>query len=161
MNTRGVFFCIGMLFALIIVAIFSTWVDPIIRRLLGVKTVKQTAMFERRKILAEIPTLLFKNLRLRQNRLHEEGDEDIDCCPVCLSDFEDLMLVRATKCGHVFCAECLEAVVGRHKRPRTSSCPLCRAPLDSQNKQPGSNKSLSRVSGRVSPDAEASPQTAP
>ena len=45
-------------------------------------------------------------------------------CPICWDTMAD---VRATRCGHVFCAGCIKYAL-HHKK----ECPSCRAPVGSQ-----------------------------
>lgn len=68
----------------------------------------------------------------------DSKDEQDDCggasmlsklCPICLSDMEDATALK--RCGHGGCRECfLRMLEAAHGRP--SSCPVCRAPVESR-----------------------------
>lgn len=46
-------------------------------------------------------------------------------CPICLGDFDCADELSVTRCGHIFCSECLEATVRGN-----AHCPTCRVALD-------------------------------
>merc|ERR1712137_145636 len=47
----------------------------------------------------------------------------VDECPICLGDIQEPL---ASQCGHVYCNECLMALIA-HKNGNPVPCPLCRA----------------------------------
>ena len=59
-------------------------------------------------------------------------------CPVCLDSFSEVKAtgrqVMATMCGHVFCEECLQAVLGASADSR--KCPTCRKKLSARTVHP-------------------------
>lgn len=48
-----------------------------------------------------------------------------ETCSICFDEFVHVKYRRKTKCGHVFCSECLREWF--HKKP---SCPLCMTALN-------------------------------
>ena len=46
-------------------------------------------------------------------------------CELCLAEYND---PRALPCLHVYCRECLDALVARSQDPKMVSCPVCRKP---------------------------------
>ena len=49
-------------------------------------------------------------------------------CTICLDDLTDIAL---TRCGHIFCRECMSGFIKAN--PHNLICPLCRGKLDSKN----------------------------
>ena len=45
----------------------------------------------------------------------------LDQCPICLSEYKH---PQTTKCGHIFCRECIEQSL-----KYSSFCPTCKTPL--------------------------------
>ncbi|KAH8987382.1 hypothetical protein EDB86DRAFT_3210754 [Lactarius hatsudake] len=60
------------------------------------------------------------------NSSHEEGHIT---CPICLSP---PTAPRMTKCGHVFCFQCILHYLGTSENPKWARCPIC---LDSVNEK--------------------------
>ena len=91
----------------------------------------------------------------------DEESGGLDCA-VCLSVFEDSTIVRVTSCGHVFCADCLEAVIAKHAQPSQVACPLCRTALalepSSCTRGPGSDTTRSQS---TTESLDSSPSSAP
>jgi len=54
----------------------------------------------------------------------EESDHDDETCGICLDEIPEDD-VGVTKCGHIFCYECLKMVVGKYH-----NCPYCKGKLD-------------------------------
>uniref|UniRef100_A0A8C3D1F7 Uncharacterized protein n=1 Tax=Corvus moneduloides TaxID=1196302 RepID=A0A8C3D1F7_CORMO len=61
-------------------------------------------------------------------------------CPLCLDLFAQPVL---TACGHSFCGQCLEGVLG--DPPRRAACPQCRAAVEPGSLRP--NRSLGAMAG--------------
>jgi len=59
-------------------------------------------------------------------------------CPVCLDSFSEVKAagrqVMATTCGHVFCEECIQGVLGDNVTAR--KCPTCRKKLTARSVHP-------------------------
>jgi DNA repair protein RAD5 len=49
-----------------------------------------------------------------------------DSCPICMGDFEDVVV---TDCGHYYCKECIMNALNVSKK----NCPMCRQPLTMKN----------------------------
>jgi DNA repair protein RAD5 len=49
-----------------------------------------------------------------------------DSCPICMGDFEDVVV---TDCGHYYCKECIMNALNVSKK----MCPMCRQPLTMKN----------------------------
>ncbi|KAI8440048.1 hypothetical protein MSG28_001474 [Choristoneura fumiferana] len=74
-----------------------------------------------------------KDKKVRKSKiLHERTPDEpeekrakgvIGCCSICLEEFGSNPLV-ATRCGHIFCHECIKAALRRR-----SMCPYCRKKL--------------------------------
>ena len=56
--------------------------------------------------------------------LDSSEPKENECCPICLEDLKDMKYRRKTKCGHIFCSECLREWL--HKK---QVCPLCNVDL--------------------------------
>lgn len=57
-----------------------------------------------------------------------EETDDIASCSICLEDFTEEVIVRQTRCGHVFHSHCLTQWLERPAR----RCPLCQGDLGLQ-----------------------------
>ncbi|XP_044002263.1 uncharacterized protein LOC122848332 isoform X2 [Aphidius gifuensis] len=53
-----------------------------------------------------------------------EGETVVLSCPICFEELRPTRKPTSTKCGHVFCEECLNATFIAHKK-----CPKCNAPI--------------------------------
>ena len=53
---------------------------------------------------------------------HEKPDDEF-MCGLCLAEYTD---PRALPCLHVYCRECLDALMARSQDPKVVSCPVCR-----------------------------------
>ena len=58
-----------------------------------------------------------------------EGDEDLDKCTVCLTEFEIAEDVRRLPCMHLFHTSCVDQWLRTNKR-----CPICRVDIETQLK---------------------------
>ena len=90
----------------------------------------------------------------------EEGDDDVDECAICLSQFEPGEELRELPCAHSFHSRCIDewllgrtANGGAEDELRLASCPLCKAiPIGEHVINKASSSTSSRDSGtRVSP----------
>ena len=67
-----------------------------------------------------------------------EGASSSAHCPVCLDSFSEVKAagrqVMATTCGHVFCEECIQGVLGDIVTAR--KCPTCRKKLTARSVHP-------------------------
>ena len=50
-----------------------------------------------------------------------DGEEDVDKCTICLSEFDQEEDVRRLPCMHLFHVECVDQWLSQNKR-----CPICR-----------------------------------
>jgi len=66
----------------------------------------------------------FETISLLLQRV-QRGDEKAQECPICLGDYDKSEELSVTRCGHIFCAECLESSVAASR-----SCPTCRKALN-------------------------------
>lgn len=53
-----------------------------------------------------------------------DGETILLSCPICFEELRPTRKPTSTKCGHVFCEECLNATFVAHKK-----CPKCNAPI--------------------------------
>lgn len=101
----------------------------------------------------------------------QEGSDGLAQCPVCLFEFDDsLTRIAVMTCGHVFCCECMLAMIKKvdlTRRMETIACPSCRArsPVDEINfttTTPQAPRKKRRVDeGRSSPSPESGDVTEP
>jgi len=94
----------------------------------GLPTEEQLLESIRKAFLSQYPALPFRGL----TGTDSEDASDVKDCPVCLITFEAETTVRVTKCGHIFCASCLEIIAERSANPARITCPLCRTALGSE-----------------------------
>lgn len=57
----------------------------------------------------------------------EDEDNDAETCGICMSIIPEDD-IGVTKCGHIYCYECLKSVIIKYKR-----CPMCNNPLEIEN----------------------------
>ena len=60
---------------------------------------------------------------------HEQPDDEF-MCGLCLAEYND---PRALPCLHVYCRQCLDALMARSQNAQMVSCPVCRKPAHVPN----------------------------
>jgi hypothetical protein len=94
---------------------------------------------------------------VRDERFPPEQVKEGECCSICTVDFEANEAVKAcTGCNQRFHKDCLEEWLRR-----ATSCPLCRAVLDSPSIRVPGRSGAEHQAGGVEEDGEDFPPTAP
>lgn len=69
----------------------------------------------------------YKLVKRSSESNNETKESDDEKCPICLGDFEDEeMVIVLPRCSHIFHTLCIKEWM-----KRASSCPTCRAPMNS------------------------------
>jgi len=74
-------------------------------------------------ILESMPTMTHAEAKMKP------GVAQCEECALCLSSFLATTNVRVAKCGHIFCAECLQNQLTYTSGPARPQCSLCRRSL--------------------------------
>ncbi|XP_007903434.1 RING finger protein 4 isoform X1 [Callorhinchus milii] len=76
-----------------------------------------------------------KDLRSGQNVVYQRSSPGTISCPICLDNYTEIVqsgrLIVSTKCGHVFCSQCI-----RDSLKNAQTCPTCRVKLNSRQCHP-------------------------
>ncbi|XP_048450457.1 RING finger protein 4 [Rhincodon typus] len=81
------------------------------------------------------PALCNKDLRCVQNLAHRRAGSGTISCPICMDGYTEIVqsgrLIVSTKCGHVFCSQCI-----RDSLKNSHMCPTCRKKLNTRQYHP-------------------------
>uniref|UniRef100_A0A4W3JL05 Ring finger protein 4 n=1 Tax=Callorhinchus milii TaxID=7868 RepID=A0A4W3JL05_CALMI len=70
-----------------------------------------------------------------QNVVYQRSSPGTISCPICLDNYTEIVqsgrLIVSTKCGHVFCSQCI-----RDSLKNAQTCPTCRVKLNSRQCHP-------------------------
>ncbi|XP_067885327.1 E3 ubiquitin-protein ligase RNF4-like isoform X1 [Heterodontus francisci] len=81
------------------------------------------------------PALCNKDLRSVKNFAHRRTSSGTISCPICMDSYTEIVqsgrLIVSTKCGHVFCSQCI-----RDSLKNSHMCPTCRKKLNTRQYHP-------------------------
>ncbi|XP_041041481.1 RING finger protein 4 isoform X1 [Carcharodon carcharias] len=81
------------------------------------------------------PALCNKGLRSVKKLAHCRTSSGTISCPICMDGYTEIVqsgrLIVSTKCGHVFCSQCI-----RDSLKNSHTCPTCRKKLNSRQYHP-------------------------
>ncbi len=104
------------------------FIDSVCRTMVEVLTRKYAGNYIQKIEREEIRRAYTRNVKDKyQTSLPSGFHSDWEQCPICLNEFQDILVHSITACGHIFCQSCSSQIFKNSKMP--ASCPVCKYEL--------------------------------